>query len=179
MKNGTATILMLIAIGFFYTFISPQYEKSKALRDEAGQYERVLDSVSALNETRNELSLKLADMLSAEVEKMAKVLPSSANTVRLSTELDSIASRYGVTIREIQASSQVNEGETAIDLGGSGAYEKVVISFQFVSTYESFRSFLNDVERSLRIIDVKSIEFAVGETDFYEYQVTIETYWMN
>jgi Tfp pilus assembly protein PilO len=53
------------------------------------------------------------------------------------------------------------------------------ISFSIATTYEQFKSFLADVERSMRLLDITSISFgqpdALGLTT---YSVRAQTYWL-
>ncbi|HQM18670.1 MAG TPA: hypothetical protein PLY98_00930, partial [Candidatus Paceibacterota bacterium] len=63
------------------------------------------------------------------------------------------------------------------------------MKFKVTGKYESFISFLKELEQNLRIVDVKSIDFKVPEAivssdgrvtenDIYDYTLKIETYWL-
>lgn len=177
-KNSTATVLVLIAVGLFYTFINPQYQKTKTLQAEAQQYENVLSNTSAISEVRNELMTRLADIPSSDIDRLSKILPDNIDTVRLAKDLDAIASNHGISITSLQIDSSADDNTGVFQQDSGSSYEKVILTLNFVSNYENFRMFLNDIERSLRIIDIKSISFQVGTTDFYEFRVSFETYWL-
>lgn len=177
MKNSTAIILILISFGLLYTFFMPQYEKSKVLGAEKEQYQAVLNDASAISETSDRLEIELSGIPPSEVEKLTKILPDNVDTVRLAMDLDSIASKYGVSITNVEVDSMDDSASAIVQNNGS-PYERVTISFRFVANYESFRNFIEDVERSLRIIDVRTISFRTAESGFYEYRMEIETYWV-
>ena len=58
MKNSTATILILVAVGLFFTFTNPQYAVVQNLRAEADEYQKVLDGAAAISETTEEIQGK-------------------------------------------------------------------------------------------------------------------------
>ena len=178
MKNTTALILLLISIGLFYTVISPHYATVQTLSAQSSKYKDILASVSALTATRDDLSVKLANMPATEVAKLEKILPDNVDTVNLAMTFDSIASRYGISIKSVRTVEAKTDTGTSIVAASPVPYEKVTVSFSFVSTYDNFRKFMSDIEQSLRIIDVKSVSFQSTDSGIYEYQVSVDTYWL-
>lgn len=178
MRRPSTIILIVLAIALFYTFTLPQYNKSKVKRLEAAEYTNVIDNVEKITEKRNELFLKYESISQAELDKLLKVLPDNVDTVRLALDLDTIASRYGIAIDSVQVEKD-GSGQGLIVLPEYEApYDKVTVSFNFVSNYRNFISFLADLERSLRITNVRSIDFQVGDSSLYEHRLVIETYWL-
>ena len=109
MKNSTATILILVAVGLFFTFTNPQYAVVQNLRAEADEYQKVLDGAAAISETTEEIQGKYADIPKAEIGRLNKVLPDSVDTVRLALDLDGIAARYGISIRRVEVDKQLDK----------------------------------------------------------------------
>lgn len=178
MKNTTAIILLLISAGLYYTFISPWYGKVEARRAEAAQYKEILKSVEALSEKRDELLLKYNAIPKNELANLETVLPDNINTVELALDLDAIGSKYGVLLKSIKTVEK-DQSTATIIATPTGAYEKVRVSFVFVSSYENFRRFIEDLERSMRIIEVRSVSFISNDDSaLNEYKIEIETYWL-
>ncbi|MDP3763105.1 MAG: hypothetical protein Q8Q92_00360 [bacterium] len=179
MKNNSAIILLLLAVGLFYVFTNTQYKDVKKLYALSSEYQNVLQNASRIMELRDQLLVNYEALPVAEIERINKVLPDSIDTVRLALDLDGIASRYGIAIKNIQTATAKNKDTNLIVLPeAAGAYEKATISFGFVSNYENFMRLLADIEKSLRIMDVRSISFQTGESNFYDYQISIDTYWL-
>ena len=76
----------------------------------------------------------------------------------------------------------------AISAGGS-KYQSTTMSFSTHGTYEQFKSFLRDMEASLRIVDLVSLTLspsidtsgqvaAPGAKPSYSYAMTFRTYWL-
>lgn len=179
MKNNTAIILILLSIGLFYTFISDQYEDVKKLNTLANGYQDVLKNVSAIIELRDNLIVNYEAFPKEEIDRINKILPDNIDTVRLALDLDGIASRHGISIKSIQTMANSDKGLNRIALPeNEESYGKVTISLGFISNYDNFTNFLDDIEKSLRIMDVKSISFQTGDSNLYDYQVSIDTYWL-
>lgn len=179
MKNNTSIVLLLLSIGLFYTFTKDQYKEVKQLSALAGEYKDVLENVSRIVELRDNLLSTYSAIPKTEIERLNKVLPDHVDTVRLALDLDGMASRYGISIKNIQALAQGSESSNAIILPErASAYDKVTVSFSFISNYENFMRLLADIEKSLRIMDVKTVSFLASDIGLYDHQVSVETYWL-
>lgn len=179
MKNSTSFIMLLVAIGLVYAVFMPRYEKVQGLINQQDQYKKILDDVSSLSDIRDDLEVKYENLPPAEVARLEKILPSNVDTVSLALNFDSIAARYGISLKSIRTiESKLDTGTAIVQSNNKKPYERVTVSFSFVSTYPNFRKFMADIENSLRIIDVKSVEFQATESGVYEFQVSVETYWL-
>lgn len=176
MRNSTAIILILVSLGVFYTFINPQYQEVVELQSLAGDYRNVLDNVSIISETRDQLISSYRNIPTSEIERLSKVLPDKADAVRLALDLDTIASNHGITIDQVSVFTGNEQGASIIRQDNSGPYKITPVSITFVSNYQNFAGFLEDLEKSLRLLDVKSIVFDTNESTVYEHQITIEVY---
>lgn len=179
MKNTTALLLLFLSVALFYTFTSPYYEKVKVLRVSAGDYQKVLDNITRIAETKDRLLVNYEDVPKAEIERLGKVLPDHVDTVRFAQELDTISSRYGIALKNVRINTASAQNASLPVLPEyEKPYEKTTLSFAFISDYANFRRFLEDLEKSLRIIDVKSLAFTNSESGLTEYQASIDTYWL-
>jgi hypothetical protein len=179
MKNSTAIILILISAGLFYTFIMPKYAEVQALRAEASGYNDVLGSVSELSRNRDQLLLKYNTIPKAELANLIKILPDNVNVVELALNLDTIASKYGISIKNVKTvDDKADASATVAKTASSSGLQKVRITFNFTTTYANYRKFLADLEQSLRIIEVRNVTLNVADGGMSEFQMQIETYWL-
>jgi Tfp pilus assembly protein PilO len=179
MKNTTALFLLVLSVGLFYTFTSPTYGDAQNLAITASEQKDVLQNISRIIETRDKLLVSYNSVSRAEIERLSKVLPQNVDTVRLAYELDIIAGKYGITVGQVAIDTQSEQNANQVVLAGSGDYYKrALVRVKFVSTYQNFRNFLADVEKSLRIMDVRSVNFRTAESGLYEHEILIETYWV-
>jgi Tfp pilus assembly protein PilO len=179
MKNNTAIILLLLSVGLFYTFTNGQYQDVKKLHALSSEYKGILRNIAAIVELRDRLQVTYATLPVAEIERVSKVLPDNIDTVRLALDLDSMASRYGISIDSIKVEVGAAGGTDLVVLPEyAEVYDKATVSFSFVSNYGNFMRLLADVEKSLRIMDIKSVSFESNESGLYEYEISVETYWL-
>jgi hypothetical protein len=178
MNKSTSVILFLLSIGIFYTFIAPQYAGAKDLVAQADQYKSVLKDVSRIKEARDNLLSSYEAIPQTEKDRLAKALPDTVDAVGLARDLDTIASRYGLTISGVEVTTGATGGATAVLPEYALPYDKATISFSVATDYATFTKFLADLEKSLRIMDVSSLSFDVDEEGIYEHRLTVETYWL-
>lgn len=179
MTNPRNLILIVLAIGLFYTFGSPQYEQVKTLQASANEYRNVIENVSRIAEARDALLVEYEAIAPSERDKLIKALPNNVDSVRLALDLDTIAGRYGIAIKDVAVDARADSNAALAVLPDSKVpYEKAVVTFSFVSNYENFVRFLTDLEKSLRLMDIKSVSFRVAENGLYEHELQVETYWL-
>lgn len=177
MKNSTALVLLLISVGLFFTFISPHYDKMSALMVQTNDYKDILQNIEELKKKRDNLTVEYKNFPQSGLDKLNKVLPESVDTVSLALNLDSIAGQYGISIKGVHVTN-TTDPSGSIDVGSGKAYEPAEVSFSFDATYDNFKKFMTDLERNLRISDVKRITFSPSETGPYTFSVDIITYWL-
>jgi Tfp pilus assembly protein PilO len=168
----------MVSLGLFYTFINPQYQRTKVLAEDVDRHKEVLDDVSALERTRDELLVKYQAIPKEEVENLKKLLPDNVDTVKLAMDLDAIGSKYGISITELNVTTDKKDNSTSVISTSESPYDKVLVSFSVIATYPNFLQFIKDVESSLRIADVRSITFKSNDNGIYEFEIDIETYWL-
>ena len=76
----------------------------------------------------------------------------------------------------VAMSGGVDSSTIAVMLQQQG-HELIGLSFSVAGTYTNLRAFLADLERSLRIVDVRALSFTAGDKDSNEYSIELDTYW--
>ena len=110
------------------------------------------------------------------------MLPDNIDNVRLILDLDNLARSHGMRIQDISVdntdvSKQSNGTIETSSSGEKGAYGSVVLSFSTQSSYETFKEFLVDLERGLRLTDVIGLAVVPNKGNF-DYKVNVRTYWL-
>ena len=172
-------ILIILAIGLFYTFSSPVYRDVKMLQASANEYQNLIGNVEHMSETRDALLVNYQNISRLQLERLGRVLPDTVDAVRLALDLDTIGSHYGITIKDVRVETNGNQNSALAvlpdhDLG----YQAAIVTFSFVSNYDNFTKMLADLEKSLRIMEVKSINFKAEDSGLYEHTIKVETYWL-
>ena len=157
----------------------PQYALMKIQYALSSDYRNILDNASVIAGLRDNLLTSYETLPTQELDRISKVLPDDVNTVELALGLDNIASRYGIAVKSVGVNTGESQDAALIVLPEyQKPYDKVTVSLGFVSTYSNFMSLLKDLEKNLRIMDVKSVAFQSTESRLYEYLISFDTYWL-
>ncbi len=183
--------MLLVSVGTFAFYINPTYQEVQSLRAEKAEYDAALNNSKILQSIRGSLSDKYKSIDPNNIAKLSKLLPDNVDNIKLILEIQRIASTYGMTLQNVKFDTEQKPTQTANQAGfvTSGAAQSgpkkdfgtFDLEFSTQGSYANFVSFLSDLERSLRIVDVKSISFtsqnAQAGSDTYKYDFKITTYW--
>lgn len=189
------TILIALSITLFLTFTGPLYKDIISLRSKLGSYDEALTNAKALKDQRDALTQKASSIDSDNLEKLGKLLPDSVDNIRLILEIEKIAAPYGMSLRDVKYDTdKILEAKAGAPVQGGAAVQTIArdygvwtLGFSTTGTYANFSSFLKDLEKNLRIVDIESIAFtsdvggAVLNPSFkeaYKYDFKIRTYWL-
>lgn len=189
MKNYAIIIYIILAGGLFFTFIDPQYKEVQALLEVKAENDLLLEKANELRRKRQDLSDRYAAISETEKEQLLKVLPDTVDNVRLILDMTNIANNpetnYGIILRGVSVSGDIE------DLSGSTVRNNRVVdktakqfgvinvSFSFSAPYQIFKSFMRDLENSMRIVDITDFTISASDTsDVYNYSISLDTYWL-
>lgn len=178
--KGILPIICVVAAGaIFYFYIDPTYASIKEVRAHEATLDQALDRALDLQQTRDQLLSRYNTFAQADVDHLTKLLPDHVDNVRLTLDMDGIASRYGMRVRNVSIEKPGQNSNLSGTIGPDEAqYESLVLSFTVSGTYDTFRQFLSDLERSLRLVDVVGVHFTSTDSSVYDFTVSIKTYWL-
>lgn len=176
-------ILILASIGLFVAYIDPQYQQVKALSAQAAEYDDALTKAKELRTTRDQLLSKRNTFSQDDLTRIGRALPDNVDNIRLIIDINNIASRHALSLKSISAAQVSDSSQTrsALAVGNSGdPLGSVTVNFVVGADYDTFLTFLHDLEHSLRIVDVENIEFASpSQGTATDYTVSLRTYWLH
>lgn len=192
MNNIIAIVLILASVGLFYEYVAPTYEDIKTLRTEKVQYDEALMNSKKVADLRDELLSKYNNFAPNDIKRIEKLLPDRIDNVRLIIEVDSIASRHDMTLKDVTVSVSGNTPASPSGAFGDQTqvenipYGTATFSFAVSGSYEEYRSLLKDIEKSLRITDIRSVSVTAVNTspkdsksaDFFDFKTIMDTYWL-
>jgi len=177
MKFLAPIILLLVAIGTFVWYVNPTYSNVRELRAEVSTLDDTLDRSQELIALRDTLLSEYNTFSSSDLRRLEHFLPPHVDNVRLILDIDNIAARYGMVLQNVSVERVASEDPTSDE--ETGDIGTVGLSFRVSSTYENFQRFLMDLEDSLRLVDVTSVDFGVpNESGLTAYDVQLRTYWL-
>jgi hypothetical protein len=173
-------ILLVAAIGLFVVYTNPAYQATKALSSQVSGYDDALNKSKELRTVRDQLLAKRNTFSADDVQKLQEVLPDNVDKIRLIIDVNNMASRHGLSLSAVQIGNIGADAKNALTAGAqSGPTGSVEVGFSISTTYDGMLSFLQDLEHSLRLIDVEKLAFTAGGSGVDTYSFTIRTYWLN
>ncbi len=203
MKFIFSISILIISGVLFFVITNPLYGDIKKVRKEVEVYNTALDNSKELQVRRDELMKNYKSVKKVDMDRLESFLPNTVNNIKFILEVERIANLHGMAIEDIKFDSiKLDEtkdnttGEDSMlivsDTSESLPYGVFPVEFSTEGKYETFISFLKDLEYNLRLIDVKSVIFTVPEVldtkavpgedrkdpTIYRYTLKVETYWL-
>lgn len=170
-------IVLILSIG--YAFIYPKMGEISFLMGEKEKYENYIEIIKNIENKKNELLTEFNKISVEDKKSIESLLPNSFDFVKLISQIDAVANKYNISIDKISSKEKSSSvGDSIESAGPSEIYNSAIIGFSFVASYEKFNNFIKDLEKSLRILDIKSMKVNTQESGNYSYDVEFETYWL-
>lgn len=144
------SVIIAALVGFL--LISPAYQKVKADRVEYITALNTYQTQKALQENINEINSKTKS-LRTELDKLAVALPAEEESETILVQLENIATDASMKLLAIspQPTSDLEVKDDSVP------YQHLDVMIQLSGTYAQFKTFLEKIEKNLRIIDIQSI----------------------
>ena len=183
---------MVAAGGIFFFYTQPAYDTMQSQQANIDQYNQALSKAAELQTLKSSLLTKYNSFDPSSLDRLQKLLPDHVDNIALILDLDSIASRYGLLLQNVDISTSGAEtptNQTAIGAIGNNSqqYDSLTLTFSTQGTYTSFLQFLSDLESSLRIVDLATLSGSRAtpssgtralSPEVYSYTITLRTYWL-
>lgn len=191
--------LILVSIIIFFLVVDPLYGNVKQLRSDVSVYNKALDNATNLQKTRDALLEKYRNIKQEDKDRLAKFIPNTVNNINFILEIEQVANLHSMPLKNIKfddknlpenQKEENTKGNTllSIDSEDNLPYGTFPIEFITEGRYDSFLSFLKDLEINLRLMDIKEVSFLVPQiTDksgtgydpnIYSYTLKVDTYWL-
>jgi len=186
-RNATALILLTLAIGIYFTVTKNIIADISSVKKINEQYVTAMASADKLIKVRDQVTRDYNSIAQEDRDRLDKLIPSTVDNIRLIIDLNSVALRHGFTLRNIKAAAAKESSQT----GAAGpvsspargpisepVLDSVNVSFSVSAPYQQFINFMQDIEASLRLMDVTRMTITANDSGIYDYGVEIRTYWL-
>lgn len=181
MKFFLPLILIAAAGGLFFLWTNPQYQALKSTQAQVAALDSALTTAKELKERRDELLSKRNTFSTENVQKLERILPDNVDNIRFIIDINNIASRRNLSLRNVSLGS-ISDGKQArgsLSVGASGEpVGSAQVSFSLNATYDEYLLFVQDLEHSLRIVDVEKVSVKPISPTLYDFGMSIRTYWL-
>jgi len=197
-KAVTPIVALLIAIGLAVTYVQPSFVAIQATEREITEYENALKHANVLQARIDEKLERRRGFDQVGLVRLSQLLPTEVNEVDIILTLDGLARDHGMSFGDIKVTEAavgeagaVTPNDSAaemiddpammgIDSSGSGAQAPKVsyveFGFSVEGTYDQFKDFTADLERSLTLFEIMKLDFKESEGDATAFGFVIRTY---
>ena len=184
-------ILIISSFTIFFGYVDPNYKGSGTptsytdknagiiyLNGEVTKYDDILNSSNKTADLTKELVDKSTiSITEVDKAKLERLLPSNLDNIRLIIEISKIAENRGLVAKNISVGDMAKVTSDSIGTDNT-PYGTLSLKFTVNSTYSNFLSLLQDLESNLRLLDITDISFNATENGFYDFNVSLNTYWL-
>ena len=194
-------ILIGISIFVVFRYVKPTYNEAESVIDNTVKYTKALKKANEIQALRQSLLSQYNLFTNTNRDKLKKLLPNDVDNVRLVLDIDGIASARNIRISSVKVQKNQDKStdiQTGTAIGFNSAataaeqYHTLVLEFVAIASYEQFKLFMQDLEHSLRIVDLINLNVTQAnqqrqsenknnndsEPDLYKFNVGIRTYWL-
>ena len=193
MKLFGPILMILASIALFFFYIQPVYKSTTKDTSVYSLMQQQELYVTALANAKNVLALRdsflntYKNFSQTDIERLTVMMPDHVNSTRFLVDINTIATRYGLLTEDVS----IDDGSTKTrSVPGRGAkqeeesalpYKSITYTFTVSASYDSFNTFITDLENSLQIADITSIQVKAGDAkqSLYDFNVTLKTYELN
>ncbi|MFA6006809.1 MAG: type 4a pilus biogenesis protein PilO [Candidatus Paceibacterota bacterium] len=171
--------LVIAAIALFFALTQPAMGVLQTKQEEKKTIDDALDNAKKIKKIQDNLLAAKQAIPSDKIDNLNKLLPDTIDNVQLIIDVNNIALKYGSNMALRNIKVRTDDGMTGGKIGpNTKKYGTVFLNFTVTGPYSALKQFLNDLEVSLRLIDITGLTFTAGEKESYEYNFEIKTYWL-
>src|SRR3989344_6321127 len=164
-KNIIGSVFISIAVLIFWVFILPGYEMQSYLQSSVEVRASALNLKSELIQKVANLNKEYQDKFN-ELKRLSLVVPHEKNIAAVLTFIEDISSQNGITLSDLTVSDGSNVNNIKF-------FNTLSLNINFSGTYESLLSFLDQLERHIRLVDATSLLVSIKEDESTESQIIL------
>ena len=189
-RNLTATILIVLAIALYFTYTSGVWNDAVAIKSVNDQYSGAITNAEQLISVRDKVLKSYNNISADDRDNLDKIIPNTVDNIRLIINLNSVALQHGFSLKNITASTKTSSTNSSnnspVSMNSNSqsfnisipTLDTVAVSFSASAPYQQFISFMQDLEASLRIMDITHLTVTANDTGTYDFSVQLNTYWL-
>ena len=162
----------------FFTESKNYFSEIKRLRKQISSYNETINTAKKVKISIDKILGEYNAISQENADRINKMVPSGAESMKLVVQIDDMMRKNGLNLASIDSKevagkksdsgAQKNEDKTA---------ESISLSIKAQGPYESFRSFIEELEKSLRLIDINSVKISPAGQNNYSFSIEAVSYW--
>jgi Tfp pilus assembly protein PilO len=170
-----------LIIGLFY--LRPQWQQFGTLRLSAENLRNISAELDELIQNRDALTKTISAVSKTDLGKIDLALPQGPRSAEFLTLLEALAQKNKIILKQVNLSEPLSPAGGLPKPGGNvslpsaSTFREIPVVLNVGGSYESFKSFLSDLEKNLRIIDIESVSFSGSGNNQFDFSIRGKTYY--
>lgn len=173
--NSVIFIILFLVIWFV---LIPVWSDVSALRKEVSLKKTSIELEKKIIEKLNSIN-EVLDTQKSNVERLEQAIPSLEFKPELISIMESLANQNGLSLTSVGIELSSESAGSVSNRKGSAvskdSISKLSVNIVASGTYSSFKSWLEAVQKSLRILDISKITFAINKKKTIDGQEVLNT----
>jgi len=162
----------------FFTESKNYFAEVKNLRKQVSSYNETINTAKKVRSSIDKTLGEYNSIFQENVDRINKMVPSGNESMKLIVQIDDMMRKKGLTLKAIDTKNTASQNSASDSQSKNRkTAESVFLSIDAQGSYESFRSFIEELEKSLRLIDVISVEINPVGQDNYSFSIEAVSYW--
>lgn len=184
MSRILPTLAIMLSVGSFFLYINPTWTGSIAeTKLSISSNEKALEAAQGYQKQEEKLTQERNNIDPGNLDRLKLLLPDSVDNVSLILNLNALASKSQLSLSNIDVAKSVpstsGPGQEEQMVGGANSkVDSVDMTLSAIGTYSAMKAFLDGLEKSQRLLDVKDISIRGSDTGVYTYQMRLRIYWL-
>jgi len=197
--------LIFASIGVIFLLIVPGWQHFLAVRADNGRLDEINIEIDALTKKRDALNQQIIGITKDNFERLDQMVPSGAHGPEFLVFLEQLAQSHNMnvvkldlsgvlstkqrivekTIKQPSVVTSIPNTQPGISAGNIVEWQPKVPTYQTINatmeitgSYDAFKDFLRDLESSIRITDVESLDFLpISASPGFNFKLSLKTYY--
>ncbi len=172
-------VALIVAGGMFFFYVNPVWSGPIAATKAAIAHDDLaLAAAKQYAAQQNALASERDAIDPNDLARLTTFLPDSVDNVGLILDLNGLAARSGLLLQNIDVTANNTVVPGAQSTVATNPVGSVDLSISAAGPYSALQTFLAGVERSARLLDLRSVIVKGSDTGVYVYQMTLRLYWL-
>jgi len=139
------TLLLAGSLFLFFNYVKPGIAEKKDLELQIKEEQKKIELLQKYKAKADSLIQKYNEM-GEDIDKINLALPSKAETARVVATLNAISEKNKISFNSLSFQEGVDKELPYLEVKTS-----------FTTTYDNFKKWLNDIEKDIRITDIRKV----------------------
>lgn len=176
-RNLLGIILVMAAVGVAIFWTRPMWASVQGELAIKNSLEKSVERFQDLKKVRDNLLAKYNSISAEDQDRLIGFLPKSEEAGVLIVNIENLVIANKMALEQINVGVAESSKKGNSESGVSPGVQVMPVDLSVSGSYDSFRFFLEALDKNLRLLDIDSIAFSAGDAGLYNFSIKAVAYW--